>query len=671
MFYADNGKWISAGKKIANTDDTILFENMPAGTLYWLRNLTKGQEERIFYTRTDNKNGGKIHKYNMDLSLFYNKYMVKPFIYTELLYGLICFLYILSPYSLRESIVPNQVSVVYITQNLLIILLALSVFRKIVVDKIRIININLFDTILICYLLYLYFTGMDTIQMEVKFEIISLCIIYVTIRNCKTEFYRYYLLLLPLSGIIYIFHSVIYQTNLFSPDSGLLNSTGYFFNTGIWGGFISFVTIISIGLLTEKSSIIQNNITKYTLILLVPLYIYLLLVSNSKSAIIACTLGCTILFYKEIQLFLYKYLKNKILIIAVLFICLLILCAFAYYYKENSANGRLLIWSISACMIKDNFLFGHGINGFKQNYMNYQYEYFTKHFNTKFTLLADDNILTFSDPIKILIEQGFIGLVIVISLLFTLFVNVRYAGSKKDNEVVYLTKIIIISWITFSCFSYPSSIFQLLLTLVLYIAILASFQNSLCKFRLTKINISLLIILSVVCSGIFFYYNKHSVRSYYSPYHEWNKSIRNYNIDKATSINNLQAILPSLNNSESFLNSYGKILNYESDYKNAITLLKKSNDLVPSYYTLVELGKNYEATGNDKEAEQVWRKATYMVPNRFEPYFLLIKLYQKQGNSSKVELLSSLFLQKKVKIESVRLTDMIEEVKDICANKID
>lgn len=51
LFYWDNS-WISAGKKIANTD-YLNYSNIPSGTIYWLRCLTSGKEERIFTYEND------------------------------------------------------------------------------------------------------------------------------------------------------------------------------------------------------------------------------------------------------------------------------------------------------------------------------------------------------------------------------------------------------------------------------------------------------------------------------------------------------------------------------------------------------------------------------------------------------------------------------------------
>lgn len=48
LFYMNKGKWLSLGKQSAETDDHIVFRGIPKGALYWLRDYTKGNEERIF-----------------------------------------------------------------------------------------------------------------------------------------------------------------------------------------------------------------------------------------------------------------------------------------------------------------------------------------------------------------------------------------------------------------------------------------------------------------------------------------------------------------------------------------------------------------------------------------------------------------------------------------------
>lgn len=48
LFYMDKGNWKSLGKQIATEDDRLLYKQMPKGTLYWLRDYTKGKAERFF-----------------------------------------------------------------------------------------------------------------------------------------------------------------------------------------------------------------------------------------------------------------------------------------------------------------------------------------------------------------------------------------------------------------------------------------------------------------------------------------------------------------------------------------------------------------------------------------------------------------------------------------------
>ncbi len=46
LFYFD-GNWVSSGRRQAATD-SLVFEDVPSGALYWLHNHTEGREERIF-----------------------------------------------------------------------------------------------------------------------------------------------------------------------------------------------------------------------------------------------------------------------------------------------------------------------------------------------------------------------------------------------------------------------------------------------------------------------------------------------------------------------------------------------------------------------------------------------------------------------------------------------
>ena len=48
LFYMKEGEWVSLGKQTATEDDRLVYLNMPKGALYWLRDYTRGTEERVF-----------------------------------------------------------------------------------------------------------------------------------------------------------------------------------------------------------------------------------------------------------------------------------------------------------------------------------------------------------------------------------------------------------------------------------------------------------------------------------------------------------------------------------------------------------------------------------------------------------------------------------------------
>lgn len=55
LFYQSGVKgWISLGVQTATTNE-LTYRNIPEGALLWLRNLTRGKEEQVFYIEMENR----------------------------------------------------------------------------------------------------------------------------------------------------------------------------------------------------------------------------------------------------------------------------------------------------------------------------------------------------------------------------------------------------------------------------------------------------------------------------------------------------------------------------------------------------------------------------------------------------------------------------------------
>jgi hypothetical protein len=48
LFFASDTGWKSLGTKIGTSSQVLIYEEVPINTIFWLRNLTKGKEERPF-----------------------------------------------------------------------------------------------------------------------------------------------------------------------------------------------------------------------------------------------------------------------------------------------------------------------------------------------------------------------------------------------------------------------------------------------------------------------------------------------------------------------------------------------------------------------------------------------------------------------------------------------
>jgi tetratricopeptide (TPR) repeat protein len=77
------------------------------------------------------------------------------------------------------------------------------------------------------------------------------------------------------------------------------------------------------------------------------------------------------------------------------------------------------------------------------------------------------------------------------------------------------------------------------------------------------------------------------------------------------------------------------------------------------------MGKNYQTLLQYELAEQCFRKAANLVPNRLYPHYLLAKLYHEMGLLEKAESEANIVMMKKPKVNSKAVEEMREEVREL------
>ena len=124
---------------------------------------------------------------------------------------------------------------------------------------------------------------------------------------------------------------------------------------------------------------------------------------------------------------------------------------FLYFHKQGSADGRLLIWRYTAEMASSRPLAGYGPGGFEAHYMDFQADYFARHPDSRFALLADDVKHPFCEYLGVAAEYGLVGLA-ALAAAAVLLVRLYRRGRGWEADCGLLCAA---GWAVFALFSYP------------------------------------------------------------------------------------------------------------------------------------------------------------------------------------------------------------------------
>lgn len=118
-----------------------------------------------------------------------------------------------------------------------------------------------------------------------------------------------------------------------------------------------------------------------------------------------------------------------------------------YSYKKESADGRLLVWRVSADLVAQKPLWGHGVGSFPVRYMPAQAAYFERHPDSRFVTVADQVSHPFNEWIGTACELGLIGVLVAFGVVATAL------GQREDAG----KKVLLVGLVVFGLFSYPSA----------------------------------------------------------------------------------------------------------------------------------------------------------------------------------------------------------------------
>lgn len=496
-------------------------------------------------------------------------------------------------------------------------------------------------------LLWLLVTS-KTKNIETIYLFFFLAMLYINIRNISSIYYKYILYSFPFIVISHFIYYICWENPYYFLYEHKGVFTGFLHNSGLWGEFVAMTLICNIGLIHLNK---KSKKTSTLLIFVSFIVSFMLYESDSRASWLSFAIGILTFFSPLII----KHLPKSIIIRTGSLLILICLCTYLisglYSYKKDSADGRILIWKISLEMVKDKPILGYGFDGFRKNYMNYQAAYLQeKQLPETINNLADDNHHAFNEFLRIIIEQGIIGVIILFIFLttigYTIYKYKLYIDTVSRTIISCLTALLF-----FSFFSYPLSTFHINALIVILLAGLACSSQDTPIWKLQIRSISLIIPYSII-----FFISSVYLFSYSKANSDWLNTLKGV----YTNDNILEEARKKLSGNPYFLSTYGKYLNKKKRYSKAVSILSQSIKEYPSYYTVMELGISYKAQKKYTEAMHCFYKAMHMIPHKIKPLYFIMELYYDQKDYKSAIQLSNRILCKQPKIRSSELNIILK-----------
>lgn len=405
--------------------------------------------------------------------------------------------------------------------------------------------------------------------------------------------------------------------------------TGSFFNPGPYSAYLLIALVA--GLLAKNEIIsLLRKYTQYGHRYILAFYFVLLAVPAimlpatwSRAAIIAFLLVCLLAYRKN-------YWRKRYVIWGLCIATILIL----YFIKQNSADGRMLTW-IACCKTWSHAPWlGVGIGGFKNACAEGIAElYATDPVNR---LFASGNVAdyAFCDILKILVEQGIVGVIFCLIVTAMTLYNV-YSYSRS----LFYT---LLSLLIFSLFSYPFELYPFRA-----IAVIIAVLSSLVAYNEEGKRIGPLFLFLIGIAIMAGYMAKEiNLRSKIDKEADMLLYSQPYLMEDFKKISSKESDNPR------FLFIFAKTLRNNGRYNDSNAFLHQgvlvSND--PMFFLLQ--GNNYKDMACYNLAEQAYIKSYAMMPNRLYPLYQLMLLYESIGHEEKAKRMAKKILESKPKIDS-------------------
>lgn len=323
----------------------------------------------------------------------------------------------------------------------------------------------------------------------------------------------------------------------------------------------------------------------------------------------------------------------------------------AYFLKQGSADGRLLMTMVAGRAWAGEWLCGHGLGGYAQAYGAAQEAFFAARPGSPLSVVAGSPEYAFNGVLGVGVEQGVLGAVPALVLgLWSLAVLCRRGEVSAYGWLVLLVS---------SLFSYPFALWPFLSLAVAWVALAASLEAGAAEVRWWKRTA----VWPVVAVGGWCVWNLSDNTARRVEAYEEFRRVRG--IQDVAFLEDYRKKYEDLKAYPDFLFTFGTALREAGRYNESNAMLRQGTRVScdPVFYTL--MGDNYRDLGAVAEAESAYRKAFGMLPGRMYPLYRLMKLYEAEGQMRKAEEMARQIIAFRPKVDSPAVREMKNEAKKL------
>ena len=382
--------------------------------------------------------------------------------------------------------------------------------------------------------------------------------------------------------------------------------TGSFYNPGPYSGFLAMCLPLALHEWLEG-----KRIWKHVALMALVLMVVVLPSGMSRTAWLAAIVASGYVWGMHYRERLYRYRKY----FWIGGLLLIVSCIGAYYWKKDSADGRLLMWKVSVQAVMEHPWQGVGWEHVAGAYGDAQERYFASGLATEQEeYVAGAPEYVFNEYLQVAMAWGVPALCGICVLVLVAFCLGH--GSRQYGVCGAL-----LSLAVFALASYP---FQFLVFRLAFVALLVA-----CAMGCRKPGVQVLALVSGIGAGICLADNRSTpnARRMFEQAHA---------------------------------------LHQAEQWEASTELLKETMSVSSDAMVLNIIGKNCQALGRYDEAEHWFVRSTHRLPNRIYPYYLLAKLYAEHPDvfpNEKLDWAARMVLEKEAKVESTAIRQMREEVK--------